>query len=131
LVLSEADLAALLDLDEPLVALADAFGRLSVGRGLVPPRLAARAEAGPLGAVLVHLPGVALAAKLVTVFLGNRDRALPSHQGPLALFAAEDGMPLAVMDGSYITAARTGAAAAVAANAPRPPGRPRAHDPGR
>ena len=57
LVLSEADVAALLDLDEPLVALADAFGSLSAGRASVPLRLAAPAAAGLLGAVPVHLLG--------------------------------------------------------------------------
>jgi ornithine cyclodeaminase/alanine dehydrogenase-like protein (mu-crystallin family) len=70
-----------------------------------------------LGAMPVYLPGVALGAKLVTVFPGNHARVLPSHQGLIVLFGEEDGTPAAVMDGRHITAVRTGAAAAVAAGA--------------
>ncbi len=115
LVLSEADVASLLDVDELLPALADAFRALSAGRASVPPRIAARAETGLLGAMPVHLPGVGLAAKLVTVFPDNHARGQPSHQGLIALFDERDGTPLAVMDGAHVTAVRTGAAAAVAA----------------
>src|SRR5919204_3412719 len=117
LFLSEAEVAALLDVDELLEALADAFRGLSVGRASVPPRIAARAELGMLGAMPVYLPGVALGAKLVTVFPGNHARVLPSHQGLIVLFGEQDGTPAAVMDGRHITAVRTGAAAAVAARA--------------
>ena len=115
LFLGEAEVAALLDVDELLEALADAFRGLSAGRASVPPRIAARAELGMLGAMPVHLPGVALGAKLVTVFPGNHARALPSHQGLIVLFGEQDGTLAAVMDGRHITAVRTGAAAAVAA----------------
>jgi alanine dehydrogenase len=117
LFLSEAEVAALLDVGELLEALAGAFRGLSAGRASVPPRIAARAELGMLGAMPVYLPGVALGAKLVTVFPGNHARVLPSHQGLIVLFGEEDGTPAAVMDGRHITAVRTGAAAAVAAGA--------------
>ncbi|HEX6677699.1 MAG TPA: ornithine cyclodeaminase family protein [Actinomycetes bacterium] len=117
LVLSEADVTALLEVDELLAALADAFRALSAGRASVPPRVAANAEAGMLGAMPVHLPGVALGAKLVAVFPGNHAMGRPSHQALVALFDEADGSPLALMDGTRITALRTGAAAAVAAGA--------------
>jgi len=61
-----------------------------------------------------YLSGI-LETKLVSVFPNNQDRSLPSHQALIALFDAEDGRPLAVMDGTHITAARTGAASAVSA----------------
>ena len=117
LVLSEAEVASLLDLDELLAGLADAFQILSAGRASVPPRVGAFAEAGMLAAMPVYLPGVALGAKLVTVFPGNHERGRPSHQALIALFDPEDGTPSAVMDGTRITATRTGASAAVAADA--------------
>jgi len=79
--------------------------------------VAASAEGGILGAMPVHLDGVALGAKLVSVFPGNHGRGRPSHQALVALFDPADGTPLAVLDGTRITAARTGAAAAVAAGA--------------
>jgi alanine dehydrogenase len=117
LVLSEAEVASLLDLDELLAGLADAFQILSAGRTSVPPRVGAFAEAGILAAMPVYLPGVALGAKLVTVFPGNHEHGRPSHQALIALFDPEDGTPSAVMDGTRITATRTGASAAVAADA--------------
>jgi ornithine cyclodeaminase/alanine dehydrogenase-like protein (mu-crystallin family) len=117
LLLNEAEVASLLDLDELLVGLADALRSLSAGDSSVPPRVAAWAEAGALGAMPVYLPGVALASKLVTIFPDNHQRGRPSHQALIALFDAEDGTPRAVMDGTRITATRTGAAAAVAAGA--------------
>jgi alanine dehydrogenase len=117
LVLSEAEVDGLLDLDELLAALGEAFRSYSAGRASVPPRTAARAEAGILGAMPAHLPGVALATKLVAVFPDNHDRGRPSHQALIALFDPADGTPVALMDGTRITAARTGAAAAVAAGA--------------
>ena len=117
LVLSEAEVTRLLDLDELLPALAGALRALSAGRASVPPRVAASAEDGILGAMPVHLAGVGLGAKLVSVFPGNHGRGRPSHQALIALFDPADGTPLAVLDGTRITAARTGAAAAVAAGA--------------
>jgi alanine dehydrogenase len=117
LVLSEAEVTALLDLEQLLPALADALVSHSAGRASVPPRVAASAEEGILGAMPVHLAGVALGAKLVSVFPGNHRLGRPSHQALIALFDPADGTPLALMDGTRITAARTGAAAAVAAGA--------------
>ena len=78
----------------------------------MPPRIAARTPAGLLGAMPGYLDGV-LETKLVSVFPANHDRGLPSHQALIALFDAETGTPLAVMDGTHVTAARTGAASAV------------------
>jgi alanine dehydrogenase len=117
LVLSEADVTGLLDLEALLAALGDALVSASAGRATAPPRVATWAEDGGLGAMPVHLPGIALGAKLVSVFPGNHDRGRPSHQALIALFDPTDGTPLAVLDGTRITAARTGATAAVAAGA--------------
>jgi alanine dehydrogenase len=115
LVLGEAEVAGLLDLDELLAVLGDALVSLSAGRASVPPRVAAWAEDGGLGAMPVHLPGVALGAKLVSIFPGNHQRGRPSHRALIALFDPADGTPRALLDGTRITAARTGATAALAA----------------
>jgi ornithine cyclodeaminase/alanine dehydrogenase-like protein (mu-crystallin family) len=64
-----------------------------------------------------YVPGVALEVKLVSVFPANHGHGLPSHQGLIAIFDEDTGAPLAVMDGTYITAIRTGGTAAVAARA--------------
>ena len=118
LYLSRYDVERLLDIDVMLGALANALIAFSSGITVVPPRTAVRVpDAGLLGSMPGYIPGVALEVKLVSVFPGNHHRALPSHQGLIALFDEDDGAPLAVMDGTYITAIRTGGTAAVAARA--------------
>jgi Predicted ornithine cyclodeaminase, mu-crystallin homolog len=118
LYLSRADVERLLDIDAMLDALAGALVILSSGITSVPPRTAARIpDLGLMGVMAGYVPGVALEVKLVSVFPGNHSRGLPSHQALIALFDESDGAPLALMDGTYITAIRTGGAAAVAARA--------------
>lgn len=118
LYLARSEVERLLDIDTMLDALGAAFIAFSEGRTSVPPRTAARAgERGLLGAMPGYVPGVGLEIKLVTVFPGNHGAGLPSHQGLIALFDEEHGAPLAVMDGTFITALRTGGSAAVAARA--------------
>ena len=112
--LTRTEVEELLDLDTLLEALADAHAALSAGGVSLPPRVAAFAgETGLLGAMPAHVPGVALGCKLVTLFPHNADR--PTHQAVIALFDAATGSPVALMDGTHVTAARTGAAAALAA----------------
>ncbi len=118
LYLSRADVERLLDIDAMLDALAGALVILSSGITSVPPRTAARIpDLGLMGVMAGYVPGVALEVKLVSVFPGNHSRGLPSHQALIALFDESDGAPLALMDGTYITAIRTGGTAAVAARA--------------
>lgn len=118
LYLSRADVERVLEVDAMLEALAAALVSLSSGVTSVPARTAARVQGrGLLGAMPGYVPGVALESKLVSVFPENDHHGLPSHQGLIALFDEATGTPLAVMDGTYITAIRTGGTAAVAARA--------------
>jgi ornithine cyclodeaminase len=112
LVLSREDVERLLDVDLLLERLERAFVELSAGRASVPPRVAAFAPAGLLAAMPGYVDGV-LAAKLVALFPDHD----PSHQALIAVFDAQTGTPLAVMDGTHITAVRTGASSAVATRA--------------
>lgn len=113
LVLSQEDVRRLLDVDLLFERLERAFVELSAGRASVPPRIAALVpERGLLGAMPGYVDGV-LAAKLVTLFPGHD----PSHQALIAVFDAETGTARAVMDGTHITAVRTGASSAVATRA--------------
>jgi ornithine cyclodeaminase/alanine dehydrogenase-like protein (mu-crystallin family) len=116
LVLARAEVRRLLDLDLLLDALERAFVELSAGRASVPPRIAAQTDRGLLAAMPGYADGV-LEAKLVSVFPGNHDAGLPSHQATIALFDEETGTPLSLLDGTEITAVRTGAASAVATRA--------------
>src|SRR2546423_1835931 len=116
LYLSRADVERVLDVDAMLDGLAQALVAYSSGQASVPPRTAVRvAERGLLGVMPGYISGVALESKLVSVFPGNHEHGIPSHQGIIALFNEKNGTPLAVMDGTYITAIRTGGTAAVAA----------------
>ena len=117
LLLNGEDVRALIDLPSLFEPLERALVELSRGTTSVPPRTVARAPGGFLGSMPGYIPGMALEAKLVSVFAGNHERGLPSHQALIALFDEETGMPLCVMDGTVVTAVRTGATSAVAARA--------------
>lgn len=68
------------------------------------------------GLMPCHVPSLpALGAKLVTVVGSNTERGLPTHQAVILLFDPSTGAPEAVIDGRYITEARTAAVSAVSA----------------
>lgn len=117
LFLSRREVEALLDLDRLIETLGPAMAELSAGRVSQPARVAAAVPEAPgvLGVmpVFLHTPPV-LSAKLVSVFLRNAQRGLPSHQALIAVFDAQTGTPRAVMDGTSITALRTAAGSALA-----------------
>jgi ornithine cyclodeaminase len=116
LVLSRADVESLLDPGELIDAVATAMADLSAGRASMPNRVAAMVPErdGLLGAMPGYVPSLgALAAKLVTLFPRNADGPLPTHQALLGAFDPETGEPLALIDGTSITALRTGAGSAL------------------
>ena len=111
--LSQADVQDLLDLDALIDALAATHQELSEGKASMPPRIAAFAERnGLLGAMPAYLPSAGLACKLVSLFPENRDRH--THQALICVFDPTNGTPVALMDGTYITATRTAAGSALA-----------------
>jgi ornithine cyclodeaminase/alanine dehydrogenase-like protein (mu-crystallin family) len=114
LVLSQAEVRELLDLDRLVDALADAHADLTAGKASMPPRIAALVEQreGLLGVMPSYLPSAGLACKLVTLFPHNEDRA--THQAVICVFEPDNGTPAALMDGTYITATRTAAGSALA-----------------
>jgi alanine dehydrogenase len=113
ILLSEEEVRELLDLDALVDALADAHRELSEGDVSMPPRIAALAERnGLLGVMPAYLPSAGLTCKLVTLFPENRDRH--THQALICVFDPTNGTPVALMDGTYITARRTAAGSALA-----------------
>ena len=66
---------------------------------------------GVFGEVGIH------GAKLLNNFPGNEAQGLPVFTGVLMAFDSNTGIPLGVMDASYITCMRTGAAGAVSTRA--------------
>lgn len=115
LVLSASDVQALLDLDRLVDAVEAAMIDLSDGRASMPSRVAATVAErhALLAAMPAYLPSAgALTTKLVSLFPDNHDR--PTHQALICCFDPETGSPLAVMDGTYVTATRTAAGSALA-----------------
>ena len=118
LVLSRTEVEGLLDPDELIDAVALAMADLSAGRASMPPRIAAAVPEREafLGAMPCFLPSAGvLACKLVDVFPGNAEAGMDTHQAVIVCFDPENGRPLALMDGTAITAQRTAAGSALAA----------------
>ncbi|MEX1148275.1 MAG: ornithine cyclodeaminase family protein [Sphingomonadales bacterium] len=72
--------------------------------------------------ILGYMPGYlgdpqVFGAKLVSVFPGNHDLGLSSHQGVVIIFETKTGQPIAILDGSTVTGIRTAAASGVATRA--------------
>jgi alanine dehydrogenase len=115
LVLSRGDVERLLEPDALIDAVGRAMAELSGGQASVPPRVAASVE--ERDAMLLAMPAFLPAAgsletKLVSLFPRNVDR--PTHQAVIVVFDPDDGTPIAVLDGTSITEARTAAASALA-----------------
>ena len=116
LLLSRREVEELLDVDALIEALAGAMVDLSAGRASVPSRVGARVDDrdGLLAAMPGYAPSAALASKLVTLFPRNAGTGVPAHQAVIVVFDQEDGSPTALLDGTAITAIRTGAGSALA-----------------
>jgi len=118
LLLSRADVRALLDMDSCIAAVEAAFQAQADGTTLPSGVLGTHA---PNGGFHVKAAGLMrerayYAAKINANFPENPTRrGLPTIQGVVALFDATDGELLALMDSMEITTLRTAAATAVAA----------------
>ena len=118
LLLTAADVEALLGLDDCIAAVEAAFRLLGEGKVAPPGSLGIHAASGGfhVKAGVLSRERSYFAAKVNANFPENRVRyGLPTIQGVLVLCDAENGKRLAVMDSVVITALRTGAATAIAA----------------
>jgi ornithine cyclodeaminase/alanine dehydrogenase-like protein (mu-crystallin family) len=118
LILSETDVRHLLSMDDLIHSMESALAEFSSGRTQQPLRTVL--EVGPghafFGVMPAFMPASgALGTKLVTVFGTNAALGLPSHLATILLMDSTTGELLSVMDGRYITEARTAAVSAVSA----------------
>jgi alanine dehydrogenase len=118
LLLRRSDVEELLSLRDCIGAMEEIF-RLQ-GQGKIPPSgiLGVKAPGGSLHVKAGLLPRGKnyIVAKLNTNFPGNRTQSrLPTIQGLIAVYDAENGRTLAILDSIDITIKRTAAASAVAA----------------
>src|SRR5215831_14426809 len=115
LMLSAQEVQRLLDPDTLLDALAEGFRALSAGQVDAPKRIGVSVTtSGFLLAMPAYQQDREITVKLVSVFHGNTRLGLPTHQALICVFDPTTGAPLAVMEGTAITALRTAGAAALA-----------------
>lgn len=98
---------------ETLSAVEAAFTAYAEGTASMPPKAYLILEKGDFRAMPASVPGAA-GVKWINVHLGNSGIGLPSIMGLIVYSDPDTGYPLAIMDGTEITAYRTGAAAAIA-----------------
>jgi alanine dehydrogenase len=117
--LTEADVRSVLTMDDLIETMASALRRFSTGRVVQPVRptipIADDAFFATMPAYVrsEREEAAALGAKLVTVFGGNAARSLHTHLASIVLLDPETGALVALLDGRYITEARTAAVSAV------------------
>ncbi len=125
LMISEAQVERLLDPDALIQAVADALKELSAGRAIQPLRgvmpfgpTTGFDPAQPPGLLFMKPAqiGRALATKLITLVPDNARRGQPTLIATVLLMAPDTGEVLAVIEGNALTALRTAAATAVAAD---------------
>jgi len=117
LVIGERDVHDLLPMHACIEAMQRTFERLNASGFMQPLRILAWQPdgAGAIAAMPAWLgEPSALGAKLISVFPQNRQAGIESHQGFVALFETEHGVPLAILHAGAITAIRTAAVSAVA-----------------
>ena len=115
---SEAEVRSLLPMPDLIEAMQQALVEFSARRVEQPVRtvFAFGAEHSLFGLMPSYVPSLpALGAKLVTVCPGNAGRGIDTHQALIAMLDPRTGVVMAILDGRYITEARTAAVSAVSA----------------
>lgn len=114
LFLDAAALQSALPMHRAIGAMSEALVLLATGGAEIP----ARAHLDDGSSTLLVMPGLvpgrAQGAKLVTIRPDNPAQGRPAIQGLVVLLDPGDGRPLAVLDGTFLTAWRTGAVAGLA-----------------
>lgn len=118
LLLDAAQVAGLMRMDDVIRVVADAFRAHHRGDAQMPPKsyILLPQHEGDFRSMPAQV-GEAAAVKWVNVHPRNPSRGLPSVLATLILGDVHTGFPLAVMDATLITAYRTAASAAAAADA--------------
>jgi ornithine cyclodeaminase/alanine dehydrogenase-like protein (mu-crystallin family) len=119
LVLTRSQVRDLVSMSDAIALMKEAFGELSAGRTVSPLRTVIPLQDREADALFMpaFVPSMdALGLKSVNVFRNNPSRGLPAIHALVMLVDTETGQPAAIMDGSYLTALRTGAVSGAAAD---------------
>ncbi len=116
-VLSKQDVQQSVPMREAIEIVKGAFAQLSAGKAVVPLRTQLPVERHE--GVTLFMPAYLsesddLGVKIVSVFPRNPEMGWPTIFALVAVVEASTGRPVAVMDGTYLTALRTGAASGAA-----------------
>lgn len=117
LILTRADVERVLTMSMAIEGCRRAYIAVSQKQATVPERHAVHVPEcdGDMLVMSGYLPGFpSLGLKVVSTFTQNRKYNLPSTQGAIILLDPRTGTPEVVMDGSLITAVRTGAGSGMA-----------------
>jgi len=119
LLLDERDVRSVLTMPDLIGSMRAALADYSGGRAQQPLRTVL--ELGDKRSFFGIMPASltdprAVGTKLVTVFPSNHEKGLPSHLATIVLLDPDTGELLALIDGRYITEARTAAVSAVSAD---------------
>ncbi len=119
LLLTDADVRALLPMPECIDVMHEAMRQLADGNAVLPLRTVLRLADTPnafaaMPAIIGGGGDASLGAKVITVFPGNDATPFDSHIGVVLLFDATVGTLLAIADASSITAIRTAAISGLA-----------------
>ncbi len=116
-ILSRRDVANLLTIEECMESVEAAFKMFAEGKASPPKVLGIHTSTGGLHieAGVMNLNSNYIVAKMNSNFPGNPSKLnLPTIQGAIAVFNADNGVLLALMDSIEITIVRTGAATGIA-----------------
>ncbi len=118
LVLSKADLEQVLTMEETIKVLEEAFNEQANGRVIAPDRtsISITENDGWIGIMPAYIGSLqAFSIKLVSIYPRNLDKNLPTLMSSIILGDPKTGDVLSIMDGTFITAMRTGGLGGLAA----------------
>jgi len=118
LIISAEEIADLIQVDQVIPVVEEAFRQHGVGDVTMPPKIYVDfpESGGDLRVMPAYLAESGSAGvKIVSVHPGNRGKGLPTVMATILLNDPDTGYPYAVMDGTRITNIRTGIAGGVAA----------------
>ncbi|MDI9646662.1 MAG: alanine dehydrogenase [Archaeoglobales archaeon] len=113
LILTTSDIKSLISMKDAISAVEDVFKLHAIGKTQMPKKIYLQFEEGDLRAMPAFANGYA-AVKWVNSHPNNYLKKLPSVMAVLILSDPSTGFPLAIMDATYLTSLRTGAAGGVA-----------------
>jgi len=119
LILSQEEVKSCLPMKDAIKAVKEGYIAFAEKRANLPPIVILSAEkyGGEVDIKTGYIEDFGLiGTKIVSFFSNNPKIGLPSAIGVIVLMDLKTGVPLAIMDGTYITGVRTGAAGAVAAS---------------